>query len=81
MQLGTIIFATLVLLGQLTFALGGILNKFWLMEVGRLIFGYFIQLKSKIKSFNFKSHSLELVENHLLWLRTLMQSLGLKAKS
>lgn len=39
MQLGTIIFATLVLLGQLTFALGGILNKFWLMEMGRLIFG------------------------------------------
>ena len=39
-QLGTIIFATLVLLGQIVFALGGILNKFWLMEVGRLIFGY-----------------------------------------
>lgn len=39
MQLGTIIFATLVLLGQFTFALGGILNLFWLMEVGRLIFG------------------------------------------
>lgn len=39
MQLGTIIFATLVLLGQITFAMGGILNKFWLMEVGRLIFG------------------------------------------
>lgn len=38
-QLGTILFATLVLLGQIVFALGGILNKFWLMEVGRLIFG------------------------------------------
>ena len=39
MQLGTIIFATLVLLGQVIFALGGILNKFWVMELGRLIFG------------------------------------------
>lgn len=41
MQLGTIIFATLVLLGQVIFALGGILDKFWVMELGRLIFGYF----------------------------------------
>ena len=39
MQLGTIIFATTVLLGQIIFALGGIFNKFWLMEVGRFVFG------------------------------------------
>lgn len=38
-QLGTIIFATLVLLGQIVFALGGVLNKFWMMEFGRFIFG------------------------------------------
>ncbi|XP_063236220.1 major facilitator superfamily domain-containing protein 1-like [Bacillus rossius redtenbacheri] len=38
-RLGSVIFATLVVMGQLVFALGGLLNLFWLMVVGRFIFG------------------------------------------
>lgn len=38
-RLGTIIFSIFVLLGQLVFALGATVNKFWLMEAGRFIFG------------------------------------------
>jgi hypothetical protein len=39
-RLGTIIFCVLLLIGQVIFALGGFLDKFWLMLVGRFIFGY-----------------------------------------
>jgi len=38
-RLGTIIFATLLVVGQILFALGGIFNAFWLMVVGRFVFG------------------------------------------
>ncbi|CAB3386415.1 Hypothetical predicted protein [Cloeon dipterum] len=38
-RLGTVIYAFLVVVGQLVFALGGYLGKFWLMVVGRFIFG------------------------------------------
>lgn len=38
-RLGAIIFSLFVLAGQFVFALGAVLNKFWLMELGRFIFG------------------------------------------
>ncbi|XP_060053565.1 major facilitator superfamily domain-containing protein 1 isoform X3 [Erinaceus europaeus] len=36
---GTIIFSCFVCIGQVIFALGGIVNAFWLMEFGRFVFG------------------------------------------
>lgn len=36
---GTIIFSCFVCAGQVIFALGGIFNAFWLMELGRFVFG------------------------------------------
>ncbi|KAH0554201.1 major facilitator superfamily domain-containing protein 1-like [Cotesia glomerata] len=38
-RLGTIIYMALALAGQIVFATGAIVNKFWLMMLGRLIFG------------------------------------------
>jgi hypothetical protein len=38
-RLGTIIFASLVVVGQIVFALGGLFDTFWLMVVGRFVFG------------------------------------------
>ncbi|NXY10382.1 MFSD1 protein, partial [Pteruthius melanotis] len=38
-RLGTIIFSVFVCVGQVVFALGALFNTFWLMEVGRFIFG------------------------------------------
>uniref|UniRef100_A0A669PXU4 Lysosomal dipeptide transporter MFSD1 n=1 Tax=Phasianus colchicus TaxID=9054 RepID=A0A669PXU4_PHACC len=38
-RLGTVIFSIFVCVGQVIFALGALLNAFWLMEVGRFIFG------------------------------------------
>lgn len=39
-RLGTTLYSILVVIGQLVFALGGVLDKFWLMVLGRFIFGY-----------------------------------------
>uniref|UniRef100_A0A8C5C9Z8 Lysosomal dipeptide transporter MFSD1 n=1 Tax=Gadus morhua TaxID=8049 RepID=A0A8C5C9Z8_GADMO len=38
-RLGTIIFSLFVCVGQVIFAAGALLNRFWLMEVGRFVFG------------------------------------------
>ncbi|NWT55462.1 MFSD1 protein, partial [Erythrocercus mccallii] len=38
-RLGTVIFSIFVCVGQVVFALGALFNTFWLMEVGRFIFG------------------------------------------
>jgi hypothetical protein len=38
-RFGTTLYSILVVIGQLVFALGGVLDKFWLMVVGRFIFG------------------------------------------
>ncbi|XP_061829000.1 lysosomal dipeptide transporter MFSD1 isoform X2 [Nerophis lumbriciformis] len=38
-RLGTIIFSLFVCVGQIIFATGALLNLFWLMEIGRFIFG------------------------------------------
>ncbi|KAJ7420342.1 hypothetical protein WISP_48619 [Willisornis vidua] len=38
-RLGTIIFSIFVCIGQVIFALGAVFNAFWLMELGRFIFG------------------------------------------
>ncbi|XP_077040338.1 lysosomal dipeptide transporter MFSD1 isoform X7 [Agelaius phoeniceus] len=38
-RLGTVIFSIFVCAGQVVFALGALFNTFWLMEVGRFIFG------------------------------------------
>ncbi|PKU40724.1 major facilitator superfamily domain-containing protein 1 isoform x1 [Limosa lapponica baueri] len=38
-RLGTIIFSIFVCVGQVIFALGALLNTFWLMDMGRFIFG------------------------------------------
>ncbi|KAM6933433.1 lysosomal dipeptide transporter MFSD1 [Xenentodon cancila] len=38
-RLGTIIFSLFVCVGQVVFAAGALCNRFWLMEVGRFIFG------------------------------------------
>lgn len=39
MRLGTVIFCCFVVAGQFVFALGAFLNKFWLMQAGRFLFG------------------------------------------
>ncbi|KAI0214202.1 Major facilitator superfamily domain-containing protein 1 [Lamellibrachia satsuma] len=39
LRLGAMVFAGFVTAGQVVFALGAYLNKFWLMELGRFIFG------------------------------------------
>ncbi|XP_067401783.1 lysosomal dipeptide transporter MFSD1 isoform X1 [Emydura macquarii macquarii] len=38
-RLGTIIFSVFVCVGQVIFAMGALLNAFWLMEAGRFVFG------------------------------------------
>uniref|UniRef100_U5ET16 Lysosomal dipeptide transporter MFSD1 n=1 Tax=Corethrella appendiculata TaxID=1370023 RepID=U5ET16_9DIPT len=38
-RLGTIIYMFILLIGQLVFAMGGLINTFWLMILGRFIFG------------------------------------------
>ncbi|XP_046732014.1 major facilitator superfamily domain-containing protein 1 isoform X2 [Silurus meridionalis] len=38
-RLGTVIFALFVCVGQVIFALGALVNHFWLMECGRFVFG------------------------------------------
>ncbi|RWS31064.1 major facilitator superfamily domain-containing protein 1-like isoform X3, partial [Leptotrombidium deliense] len=38
-RLGAVVFASIVLAGQLVFAFGGIVNRFWVMQLGRFIFG------------------------------------------
>jgi len=38
-RLGTVVFSIFILLGQGVFSLGGFLNTFWVMEIGRFIFG------------------------------------------
>ncbi|XP_074887403.1 lysosomal dipeptide transporter MFSD1 isoform X5 [Buteo buteo] len=38
-RLGTIIFSIFVCVGQVIFALGALLNTFWLMDLGRFVFG------------------------------------------
>ncbi|XP_061638264.1 major facilitator superfamily domain-containing protein 1 isoform X2 [Phyllopteryx taeniolatus] len=38
-RLGTIIFSLFVCVGQVIFATGALVNHFWLMEIGRFIFG------------------------------------------
>ncbi|KAM7412994.1 hypothetical protein PAMA_020399 [Pampus argenteus] len=38
-RLGTIIFSLFVCVGQVIFAAGALVNRFWLMEVGRFVFG------------------------------------------
>ena len=38
-RLGTIIFSSMVLTGQIVFALGALFNHIWLMDAGRFIFG------------------------------------------
>ncbi|KAK2912432.1 hypothetical protein Q8A73_006545 [Channa argus] len=38
-RLGTIIFSLFVCVGQVIFATGALVNRFWLMEVGRFVFG------------------------------------------
>lgn len=38
-RLGTIIFSSFVLVGQIIFACGALAGHFWLMEVGRFVFG------------------------------------------
>lgn len=38
-RLGTIIYMFILLIGQLIFAMGATINMFWLMIVGRFLFG------------------------------------------
>uniref|UniRef100_H3CQI6 Lysosomal dipeptide transporter MFSD1 n=1 Tax=Tetraodon nigroviridis TaxID=99883 RepID=H3CQI6_TETNG len=39
-RLGTIIFSLFVCVGQVIFATGALVNRFWLCEVGRFVFGF-----------------------------------------
>ena len=39
-RLGALVFGSMVLCGQIVFALGALYNHIWLMNVGRFIFGY-----------------------------------------
>ncbi|XP_076036499.1 minerva isoform X2 [Oratosquilla oratoria] len=36
---GTIIFSSIVTVGHFVFAMGGVMNQFWMMQTGRFIFG------------------------------------------
>ena len=38
-RLGTVIFAAFIVLGQIIFSLGGLLDSFGLMQIGRFVFG------------------------------------------
>ncbi|MCL4118144.1 UNVERIFIED_CONTAM: hypothetical protein GTU68_061464 [Idotea baltica] len=38
-RLGAIIFSTIVTLGQISFAFGALIDEFWMMQLGRFIFG------------------------------------------
>jgi len=38
-RLGTMLFAFIIILGQIIFAFGGFLDRLWVMEVGRFVFG------------------------------------------
>ncbi|XP_064455150.1 major facilitator superfamily domain-containing protein 1-like [Ornithodoros turicata] len=38
-RLGAIIFSSIIIVGQVIFAFGGIVNRFWLMQLGRFVFG------------------------------------------
>eukprot|EP00088_Acartia_fossae_P043034 TRINITY_DN4526_c0_g1_i11.p1 TRINITY_DN4526_c0_g1~~TRINITY_DN4526_c0_g1_i11.p1 ORF type:complete len:594 (+),score=70.30 TRINITY_DN4526_c0_g1_i11:122-1903(+) len=38
-RLGTMLFAFIIILGQLMFAFGGFLDRLWVMELGRFVFG------------------------------------------
>eukprot|EP00093_Oithona_nana_P014307 14307.XXX_1090838_1092743_1 [CDS] Oithona nana genome sequencing. len=38
-RLGTVIFASFIILGQIVFSLGGLTNSFGLMQIGRFVFG------------------------------------------
>jgi len=38
-RLGTMLFAFIIIIGQLVFSLGGFLDRLWVMEIGRFIFG------------------------------------------
>ncbi|KAG0426657.1 hypothetical protein HPB47_026252, partial [Ixodes persulcatus] len=38
-RMGAIIFSTIIIVGQVVFALGALVNRFWLMQFGRFIFG------------------------------------------
>ncbi|XP_069562388.1 lysosomal dipeptide transporter MFSD1 isoform X2 [Brachyistius frenatus] len=38
-RLGTVVFSVFVCVGQVIFATGAIVNRFWLMELGRFVFG------------------------------------------
>ena len=38
-RFGTICFAFIIVIGQIIFALGGFLDRLWVMEIGRFVFG------------------------------------------
>jgi len=38
-RLGTMLFAFIIIIGQLVFSLGGFLDRLWVMEIGRFVFG------------------------------------------
>jgi hypothetical protein len=38
-RLGTMLFAFIIILGQLLFSLGGFFDRLWIMELGRFVFG------------------------------------------
>ena len=44
-RLGTVIYMAVTMIGQFIFALGALLDAFWLMMVGRFVFGYVYKLK------------------------------------
>lgn len=48
-RMGTIIYMFILLIGQLIFASGALMDAFWLMVVGRFIFGWVFKKKNKKK--------------------------------
>jgi hypothetical protein len=38
-RLGTMLFAFIIVLGQLLFSMGGFFDRLWVMELGRFVFG------------------------------------------
>merc|ERR1719220_1304931 len=38
-RFGTMVFALFIVIGQVIFAMGGLLDRLWVMEIGRFVFG------------------------------------------
>lgn len=82
-RLGTIIYMGLTLIGQIIFATGAMVNEFWVMMVGRFVFGYVFLYKLGIfydYGINFGTFA-ALVQNHWPLLKIITPFYGSKERN